>query len=262
MKNNCGIYKFINLINNKIYIGSSNNLIKRKRDHLNLNIKSGCSLFRKAIIKYGISNFEFEILEYVKDENKLFEREQYYLDTLLKAQDYINNISNFFLQNGYNLSPTAKGRRGVKELNVSHKYKKIIEYDNQGNFIKIWDSIQEASKFHNINKTRISKSCIKEERGKFIFRYYTDNYSWKINFKKRKPKKSMTKDVKLKISNTLKGRESLRKKKVKQMDLQGNIIKTFPSITEASKITNISLTSISNVLNGNSKTAGKYLWEI
>ena len=84
----------------------------------------------------------------------------------------------------------------------------------------------------------------------------------KINFKTKNIRKTISEDIKIKISNALKGRKSLLKKKVKQLDLQGNIINIFPSITEAGIATNIGKTSISNVINGRSKTAGKYLWKI
>ena len=252
-----GIYKFTNIINNKIYIGSSSNLVKRQRDHLNLNIKSGCTLFRKAVKKYRTNSFKFEVIEYVDNREDLIIREQYYLNMLLKADLYLKGQCDYFIKKGYNLSPTASSRKGIKEINSSYKFKKIIEYDINGNFIRIWDSIKEASKFYNISESRISHSCIKEQRGKYIFRYYINNYPLKINFKTKNIRKTISEDIKIKISNALKGRKSLLKKKVKQLDLQGNIINIFPSITEAGIATNIGKTSIRNVINGRTKTAGK-----
>jgi hypothetical protein len=248
---------FRNKLNNKIYIGSSNNLSKRKRDHLNLNIKSGCKLFRKAVIKYGIDNFEFTILEHVHNENNLFDREQYYLNSILKADFYLKGNCDYFIKNGYNLSPTANGRRGVKEIDVSHKFTKVIEYGRDGKFIKIWDSIQEASNFHNISSARITRICINKGKGLYPFRYYTSDYLQQIVFKKRI--KTFSEETRAKISKTLIGRQSLKKRKVIQKDKQGNIINNFPSITEAMKITKIK--GIANVLSGISKTAGGYLWE-
>ena len=38
MKTNCGIYEIINILNNKIYIGSSNNLKRRESQHFS-NLK-------------------------------------------------------------------------------------------------------------------------------------------------------------------------------------------------------------------------------
>lgn len=60
-----------------MYVGSSTNLRIRLYTYFSLG-----SLNRSSrIIKYGYSNFSFEILEYCTKENVL-EREQYYMDLL------------------------------------------------------------------------------------------------------------------------------------------------------------------------------------
>ena len=50
-------------------------------------------------------------------------------------------------------------------------------------------------------------------------------------------------------------------KSVVQYDKNDNIINDFKSITDASKKTNISITSIANCLKGLSKTSGGYIWK-
>lgn len=55
-----------------------------------------------------------------------------------------------------------------------------------------------------------------------------------------------------------------RKKNVKQIiqqSLDGKFIKQYPSVSEASKDTNVSITSISNCLRGYSKSAGGFIWK-
>lgn len=78
-----GIYKIINIKNNKFYIGSSKNLEKRWKIHLS-NLKRNkhvnCIL-QRAWNKYGEDSFIFQIVEDCSVE-KLFEREQYYIDEL------------------------------------------------------------------------------------------------------------------------------------------------------------------------------------
>lgn len=54
------IYQITNLINNKIYIGQTNNITKRWSNHKCCN--SPDMVIAKAIKKYGINNFKFEIL--------------------------------------------------------------------------------------------------------------------------------------------------------------------------------------------------------
>lgn len=79
-----GIYQIKNLINNKIYIGSSTNIDKRWNNHIYKWLKNTHPNlhFQNAFNKYGIENFIFEILEIVEDVNLLIEREQFYIDDL------------------------------------------------------------------------------------------------------------------------------------------------------------------------------------
>ena len=85
---NASIYMCVNLTNGKIYIGSASKgyLYDRYRAHLFLAKKQGSKIVNKAVMKYGIDNFAFVILEYVKNEKVLIlEREQYYIDLLKPA---------------------------------------------------------------------------------------------------------------------------------------------------------------------------------
>ena len=78
-----GIYQIINKVNGKSYIGSSVRLNKRWKRHLTdlkCNVHHSLAL-QRAFHKYGYNNFEFIILENC-EEDKLLEREQYYLDSL------------------------------------------------------------------------------------------------------------------------------------------------------------------------------------
>ena len=50
------------------------------------------------------------------------------------------------------------------------------------------------------------------------------------------------------------------KKKVAQYDKQNNLLNTYESISEASRKTGITITSISYSANGKRKTAGGFIW--
>lgn len=57
------IYKFTNLVNGKVYIGKSMNPEKRKIDHIKAANNDSMFLLPKAIRKYGIDNFSFEVID-------------------------------------------------------------------------------------------------------------------------------------------------------------------------------------------------------
>lgn len=69
-----GIYKITNLINNHIYIGQSVDIKRRFREHKG----GGILVVDKAIKKYGVENFSFEVLEEC-DSSRLDEREEYWI---------------------------------------------------------------------------------------------------------------------------------------------------------------------------------------
>jgi len=94
----CGVYKIINEVNGKIYIGSSKDLEKRWKSHK----QQRKFLIGRALNKYGIDNFVFEVLEECV-ECDLLNREQYYLDSLKP-----------FTPTGYNICVVAGNTLGVK----------------------------------------------------------------------------------------------------------------------------------------------------
>lgn len=83
------IYKITNNINNKAYIGQSINPEKRWEDHIKGHSNSGVSLIHRAIIKYGIKNFNFEIIGWFEDYN---EKEKYYIQYYRTLEPYGYNL--------------------------------------------------------------------------------------------------------------------------------------------------------------------------
>ena len=72
-----GIYKITDLTNNKIYIGQSNNILRRKSEHFCKNRYSN-SIIDKTIQEKGVDNFSFEIIEECNLE-ELSDREKYWI---------------------------------------------------------------------------------------------------------------------------------------------------------------------------------------
>ena len=65
------IYKITNLINNKIYIGQTINIEERWRHHREIpyrkNSKEKNRQLYRAIKKYGLDNFKFEVIDEIED---------------------------------------------------------------------------------------------------------------------------------------------------------------------------------------------------
>ena len=102
-----GIYKITNKINNKSYIGQSIHIEERWKQHINL-ITTGEQLLYKAFRKYGINNFNFEVIE-LCPQTQLNEREIYW------SQHY-----NTLTPNGYNMVECGDSPSG--ENNPNSKY--------------------------------------------------------------------------------------------------------------------------------------------
>ena len=82
------IYCYTNLINQHKYVGQTNNLERRKREHkscaFNDKASSYNDLIHQKIREYGIENFEISILEklYTEDFKEADEREIYWIKKL------------------------------------------------------------------------------------------------------------------------------------------------------------------------------------
>lgn len=101
-----GIYKIVNKINNKIYIGSSINVSVRITAHKNC-LKRGNhanNYLQNSYNKYGENNFEFTLIEYCL-EHDLLNKEGYYIN--------LYNSSNSIF--GYNIGSFETGRKRLSE---------------------------------------------------------------------------------------------------------------------------------------------------
>jgi len=167
-----GIYKITNCTNEKFYIGSSKNIQQRWYKHKALlrHNKHENQKFQNAWNKYGEDSFIFDIIEYCDEEN-LLDREQYYIDSMLFAQEFMKKENKKFYELGYNLAPDVKFsvmseetiqkisdtlKRKYKDETISKTHtKQCYQYNRfTGELIKIWDIINDACRFYNTpNKT-------------------------------------------------------------------------------------------------------------
>jgi group I intron endonuclease len=143
MEKKTGIYKIKNIINNKVYIGSSVDIEKRWFIHLN-SLKNGKHHSKKlqnSTKKYGIENFLFEVVEECS-EKTLIERELY----------WVSKFDSF--ENGYNMVlPNIEGGFCMTE-EVRNKISKTMQQKRTG---KTYEELYGKRKAEDI-KRKMSES--------------------------------------------------------------------------------------------------------
>lgn len=144
--------------------------------------------FANAIAKYGFDNFQHEIIasNLTKEEADAFEKlliEK--LDTMNPEHGYncVGGGSNGYLSDATRkrISEALKGKNHPMygKHGVNHPTaKKVVQYDLQGNFIKIWDCISDVQRELGIRQSTISCCCKGrpgyKTAGGFVWRYYED----------------------------------------------------------------------------------------
>lgn len=251
-----GIYKFTSKTSNKIYIGSAKNLRKRFVQHKsNLKLNKHHSIhFQNAYNKYGESDFVYEVLENVEDINELLIKEQYYLDTLLFAQDYIKKVNNKFLELGYNMNPIALNRLGSKQseeaikksiVNNSRVFP-ILQFDFNGNLINEYISSGEAANYTGLGRGGILNCCkgLQEYCGNYFFIFKKDLNEYKEYFESLKDNPFI-----IKIWNKGKSIRPNKNDCLIVFDRYGRFINTFAYQTDVAKYINCTTSNLSNAKN-------------
>lgn len=149
IQNKKAIYKIVNDINDKVYIGQSNNPTRRFKEHC--KYAKDNTLIHKAIIKYGEEHFKMKIIEWTSDYNN---REQYWIKEL-------NTIN----PNGYNIVENA-----FPPLHIGNDSPSAIINDN------IAYKIQCDLKYTMID---VGDLCEKYKITPDIIRHINDGSSWR-----------------------------------------------------------------------------------
>lgn len=170
-----GIYRWTNVINNKIYIGSSLNLSRRFKQYYNYSYitKPKCNVpIHCALLKYGCSNFKLEILEYCVISS-LIEREQYYMNLLRPEYNVLKTAGSAlgFKHNEATLKLFRSTRLGRKfseatRLKLSannHKSIAVILKNNETGVVTRFISKSKAAEFLGVSETTI-RNFLKQDR--------------------------------------------------------------------------------------------------
>jgi group I intron endonuclease len=165
IKNNrgkSGVYRWVNIISGRNYIGSSVNLGKRFINYYNYNHLSDpkCNmLIYKAVLKYGYSNFKLEILEYC-NQTRVLDRENFYLK-LVKPEYNILEKAGSSLgykhteETKYKMRVRAKGRIFSAEIRAKLRESAINRTDETKAKYRAHLAILNLSKGKEVKVTNI-----------------------------------------------------------------------------------------------------------
>lgn len=275
------IYLATNKINGKVYVGKTKYTIAIRWSQHKCEAKRLIPnvYFIRALYKYGPENFE--VIELEECNNDLLnERERYYI-TLYNsnnkekgynstyggdgANKYIADDIYKLWEDGFTLteinqilgcctqtaSTTLKGF-GITESDIrsratskfsENRKKPILQYDLNGIFIKRYDCIQDVVKETGFSATNIREVCNHKK-------YISNGYIW---CHEDEPKTIYELIAEIPTAKT--------KRPIEQYTLNGELITTFNSITEAAQSLGIHRSSIENALTNKSYNCQGYLWK-
>lgn len=207
---------------------------------------------------------------------------EHFLCHMLLCEIYPNNIKlkhalflmnegitrNDYLPSSQTYHRLKEERSKLMKGNKSIIGKKIIQYDLNGQFIKIWNTIKYAASEIGISDGDISATCKGKQKtaGGYQWKYYTEDFSINISsiskyekphyFNKNSPLKNKPRNP-----EHIKGRY----KPVEQFDKQENFIKSYNFIREACYQFGDNVNKIeSNIgacCRGKQKSAYGYIWK-
>lgn len=115
-----GIYKITNKLDDKIYIGQSNDIERRWNEHKR-KYKNGDTLLYSAMQKDGIDNFIFEIIE-LCELNELNEKEKYWINHYNTINNGYNMSTIDNCTHKLNINEVKEIQKEIKENTYSYQY--------------------------------------------------------------------------------------------------------------------------------------------
>jgi group I intron endonuclease len=234
MKKTCGIYK-ITSPSERVYIGQSRNIEHRFRRYKRLHKSNNTQVkLTRSFTKYGVDNHTLEIIEEC-EFNQLNIRERFW-------QDYYNVLKgglNCILTETDVLPRVISEESKLKRSGKNHwTYGRTFTEESK-------KKMSESAKGREFSKETRKKLSEVREGDKNHF--YGKKHSKKSKLKQRK--------------RALQRKTQPASKEVNQYTLDGEYIKTWKSVTEASKKIGVAISGISYCISDKQKTSGKFKWK-
>lgn len=254
-----GIYCIKNIINNKVYVGKSTHLYRRKYQHFTA-LKGGKhsnTYLQASFDKYKFDSFIFEVLEQC-DINELSIKEHYWInlfDSCNRAKGYNLEIVNSDGSNSRCYDSINKFKNTIK--NNKEKYirrkgkdnptsKEVYQYSINGEFIQSFESCHIAADILGCkNRFTVISKCARRENG------VSFGYQWRY-YKQDKINEYIDNNI-----NTLKENSKKQSKPIIGLNLITDEKIEYESISEASTILNLTISCIGRIANGERKISKK-----
>ncbi len=277
------VYKIQNSVNNKIYIGITNQGYKnRYRHHLSESRSGSTFILHNAIRKHGVDKFSVTLLEKVDDVDQLKEREKFWISSL----DSTNR------DKGYNMTEGGDGTFGrfhleetkqkIRDKAKSRKFPTkrfevhILNIDT--NKLIVYPTMKDASLALNRGRGYIRDKYISNNSNNF----YIDNYFISISkpiiqIKERVTSQNISEHMKMmqqKASEYIQNNkeefsqthkqlklQSGKTKIIQQLTLDGQLVAEHLGSRDAAKAVDGNRSPIQHCLKGRIKTAYGFTWQ-
>ena len=226
------IYAIVNIITGNQYIGSSKNSYVRRKTHFNL-LRRGAHhsiVLQRAFDKHGEDKFKFVVIEKVDTNTDLIEREQWWLDNANSAY----NASKQALP-GKNRIITEETRAKMRAAKLGVKHPE-------------WRNKQKSINQKGIGLGKKRSEEARKAMSEAQKRLHASGYIHPCKGKKH----SLENIEKTRLANS---------KPILQFDLQGNFIREWPSVIDASRSLGKHYNCIAKCLKGKHLQSHGYVWK-
>lgn len=212
------VYLLLNKVNGKRYVGQTSKTVEERfQEHCGQSASGSSYKIHRALRKYGKDNFEVITLMYVDSDtregliSKLNYCEKYFVKKFDSRKNGYNMTNGGDGTLGYEWNDNQrmlqserckrqwktqkcvfkKGLKKAQKLAILVRNKKVVQFDLNGNFIQVFESVVLAKKSLNFKAPNIDSCCRHSPKhltsGGFIWRYL-DEFNGEVPSKIEVPK--------------------------------------------------------------------------